>query len=64
MNPMMRYRGEPVEVRMRDGRVYRGVIGGDPPPGGFFLISGFRRRFVPFASVIFVFSFRFRRRIF
>lgn len=64
MNRMMRFRGEPVMVRMRDGRVFRGVIGGDPPPGGFFLVSGFGRRFVPFAAVIFVFSFRFRRRIF
>lgn len=64
MNSMMRYRGEPVEVRMRDGRVYRGVIGGDPPPGGFFLISGFQRRFLPFVAVVFVFSFRLRRRIF
>jgi hypothetical protein len=64
MNPMMRYRGEPVEVRMRDGRIHRGVIGGYPPSGGFFLISGFGRRFVPFVAVGFVFSFRFRRRIF
>lgn len=64
MNPMMRYRGEPVEVRMRDGRVFRGVIEGDPPPGGFFLRSGFSRFFIPFAAVFFVFSFRFRRRIF
>lgn len=64
MNRFMRYQGEPVEVRMRDGRVYRGVIDRDPPPGGFFLRSTFGRRFVPFAAVVFVFSFRFRRRIF
>ncbi|GIN84182.1 hypothetical protein J6TS2_05680 [Heyndrickxia sporothermodurans] len=64
MHPLMRYRGEPVEIRMRDGRMYRGVIDGDPPPGGIFLRSPFRRRFIPFFAIAFVFSLRFRRRIF
>ncbi|EKN70480.1 hypothetical protein BAZO_01002 [Schinkia azotoformans LMG 9581] len=64
MHPLMRYRGEPVEVRTCDGRTYRGMIDWDPPPGGIFLRSGFRRRFIPFFAIVFVFSFRFRRRIF
>ncbi|MEH7379156.1 hypothetical protein V7138_01540 [Bacillus sp. JJ1533] len=64
MHPLMRFRGEPVEVRTRDGRTYRGTIDGDPPRGGFFLRSSFGRRFIPFFAVVFVFSFRFRRRIF
>jgi hypothetical protein len=65
MHPLMRYRGEPVEVRDRNGRVYRGVIDEDPPPGGMFLRTSFgRRRFIPFFAIAFVFSFRRRRRIF
>ncbi|KQL54542.1 hypothetical protein AN964_14260 [Heyndrickxia shackletonii] len=64
MNPMMRFRGEPVEVRMRDGRTFRGMMDGDPPPGGFFIRDGFRRRFFSFFAVAFVFSFRRGRRIF
>jgi hypothetical protein len=64
MHPLMRYRGEPVEIRDRDGRVYRGVIDWDPPPGGMFLRTSFGRRFIPFVAIVFVFSFRRRRRIF
>ncbi len=64
MHPLMRYRGEHVEVRDKHGRCYRGVIDGDPPPGGIFLISPFSRVFIPFFAIVFVFSFRLRRRIF
>ena len=53
MNSMMRYCGEPVEVRTRNGSVYGGVMDGDPPPGGFFIRNGFRRIFFPFFAVVF-----------
>ncbi|MBS4194652.1 hypothetical protein [Lederbergia citri] len=64
MHPLMRYRGEHVEVRDHHGRVHRGIIDGDPSTGGIFLISPFNRVFIPFFAIAFVFSFRLRRRIF
>jgi hypothetical protein len=62
-NLVRRYQGEPVEIMGRDGRIYRGVIDGDPPPGGMFLRTGFgRRRFIPFFLIAALFLLRFRRR--
>jgi hypothetical protein len=64
-NLVRRYQGEPVEVIDRYGRVHRGVIDGDPPPGGMFLRTGFGRRFIPFFLIASLFLLRFgRRRVF
>lgn len=56
-----RYQGEPVEVMDRYGRVHRGVIDGDPPPGGMVIRTGFGRRFIPFFLIAAIFLARFRR---
>ncbi|MFC3882366.1 hypothetical protein ACFOU2_02015 [Bacillus songklensis] len=57
-----RYQGEPVEVMDHYGRVYRGIIDGDPPPGGMMLRTRFGRRFIPFFLIAALFLLRFRRR--
>lgn len=63
---MRRYQGQAVEVRGRDGRVYRGVIDGGDPPRGMFIRDRFRRRrrFIPFFLIAAIFLSRSRRRIF
>jgi hypothetical protein len=59
----MNYRGQPVEVIDRNGRVYRGVIDGVNQTRGMFLRSGFfGRRFIPFFFIAAIFLLRGRRR--
>jgi small nuclear ribonucleoprotein (snRNP)-like protein len=63
-NLVMKYRGQAVEVKDRNGRVYRGVIDGVNQQRGMFLRTGFRRRFIPFFLIAAIFLSRGRRRIF
>jgi hypothetical protein len=43
------YQGQMVEVRDRDGRIYRGIVDGVNQRRGMFLrTSPFRRIFIPF----------------
>jgi len=64
MNSLMRFRGQPIEIRDRNGRMHRGIMDGfDPPRSGVFIRDGFRRRrFIPFFLIFAIFSRR--RRIF
>ncbi|WP_026568304.1 hypothetical protein [Bacillus sp. UNC41MFS5] len=64
MNSLMRFMGQPIEVRDHFGRVHRGFMDGfDPPRRGVFIRDGFRRRrFIPFFLIFAIFSRR--RRIF
>ena len=64
MNSLMRFRGQPIEIRDRNGRMHRGIMDGfDPPSSGVFIRDGFRRRrFIPFFLIFAIFSRR--RRIF
>jgi hypothetical protein len=63
-NSLMRFRGQPIEVRDRRGIVHRGIMDGfDPPRRGMFIRDRFgRRRFIPFFLIFAIFSRR--RRIF
>ena len=63
-NSLMRFRGQPIEIRDRYGRMHRGIMDGfDPPRRGVFIRDGFRRRrFIPFFLIAAIFSRR--RRIF
>jgi hypothetical protein len=63
-NSLMRFRGQPIEIRDRFGRMHRGTMDGfDPRRRGVFIRDGFRRRrFIP-SFLIFAIFFR-RRRIF
>ena len=49
-NPLMRFHGQPIEVRDHFGRVHRGIMDGfDPRRRGVFIRDRFRRRsFIPF----------------
>ncbi|WP_260871676.1 hypothetical protein [Bacillus sp. X1(2014)] len=62
MNSLMRFRGQPIEIRDGFGRVHRGIMDGFDPPGrGVFIRDGFfGRRFIPFFVIIAI-SFRGRR---
>ena len=65
MNSLMRFRGQPIEIRDRNGRMHRGIMDGfDPPRRGIFIRDEFRRRrrFIPFFLIAAIFSRR--RRIF
>ena len=64
INSLMRFRGQPIEIRDRYGRMHRGIMDGfDPPRRGVFIRDGFRRRrFIPFFLIFAIFSRR--RRIF
>ena len=45
MNSLMRFRGQPIEIRDRNGRMHRGIMDGfDPPRRGIFIRDEFRRR--------------------
>ena len=64
-NSLMRFRGQPIEIRDTRGGFHRGIMDGfDPRRRGVFIRDGFRRRrrFIPF-FLIFAIFFR-RRRIF
>jgi hypothetical protein len=62
-NSLMRFRGQPIEIRDTRGRFHRGIMDGfDPRRRGVFIRDGFRRRFIP-SFLIFAIFFR-RRRIF
>ena len=61
----MRFRGQPIEIRDRHGRMHRGIMDGiDPPRRGVFIRDEFRRRrrFIPFFLIAAIFARR--RRIF
>ena len=66
MNSLMRFRGQTIEIRDRNGRMHRGIMDGfDPPRRGIFIRDEFRRRrrrFIPFFLIAAIFSRR--RRIF
>ena len=64
MNSLMRFRGQPIEIRDRYGRMHQGIMEGfDPPRRGVFIRDRFRRRrFIPFFLIAAIFSRR--RRIF
>ena len=64
MNSLMRFRGQPIEIRDHYGRMHRGIMDGfDPPRRGVFIRDRFRRRrFIPFFLIAAIFSRR--RRIF
>mgnify|MGYP001770252953 CR=1 FL=1 len=64
MNNLMRYRGEPVEVRDRYGRVHRGIIDGMDPSRAMIIRTPFGRRRIPFFLILAIFAIRRRRRIF
>lgn len=56
------YQGQLVEVRDRDGRVYRGIIDGVNQRRGMFLrTSPFRRIFIPFFLIASLLLLRPRR---
>ena len=61
---LMRFMGQPIEIRDRFGRMHRGIMDGfDPPRRGVFIRDRFRRRrFIPFFLIFAIFSRR--RRIF
>ncbi|PGY12645.1 hypothetical protein [Bacillus sp. AFS031507] len=63
-NSLMRFRGQPIEIRDHFGRVHRGIMDGfDGRRRGVFIRDGFRRRrFIPFFVIFAIFSRR--RRIF
>ena len=67
-NSLMRFMGQPIEIRDRFGRMHRGIMDGfDPPRRGIFIRDPFfRRRFIPFFLIasLFLLSFGRRRRIF
>ena len=43
MNSLMRFRGHPIEIRDRNGRMHRGIMDGfDPPRRGVFIRDEFR----------------------
>jgi len=48
-NSLMRFRGQPIEIRDTRGRFHRGIMDGfDPRRRGVFIRDGFRRRrFIP-----------------
>lgn len=64
MNPLMQFRGEPVDIMTRDGVMQRGIIAGGDPAFGIFFATSFGMRFIPFVLIVAAFSVRFRRRIF
>ena len=42
MNSLMRFRGQPIEIRDRYGRMHRGIMDGfDPPRRGVFIRDRF-----------------------
>ena len=45
MNSLMRFRGQPIEIRDRNGRMHRGIMDGfDPPRRGVFIRDGFKKK--------------------
>jgi hypothetical protein len=53
------YQGQLVEVRGRDGRIFRGIIDGVNQQRGMFLrTSRFRRIFIPFFLIASIFLLR------
>jgi ferredoxin-fold anticodon binding domain-containing protein len=64
MHPLVRHRGQAVEVRDIHGRVHRGVLAGVDPARGIFISSGFARFFIPFFLIATIFLLSTRLRIF
>ena len=53
-NSLMRFHGQPIEMRDHFGRVHRGIMDGfDPRRRGVFIRDRFRRRrFIPFFLIV------------
>ena len=45
MNSLMRFRGQPIEIRDHYGRMHRGIMDGfDPPRRGVFIRDQFKKK--------------------